>query len=206
MTSKLITASLRDNSSGKKTFYINLRPTLVAELNLKDNPHVEVTRQSDRYKVKFLTKQTARSRKISFKETYAYVGFSPELFKLNHTEQVSSFPIEAALSDEGDLEFDFDTDEFTRPRATLGNTQKINTAAEKLAAGFKPDTAWGEKFQMQADELIEHEIIASMKRKYSLTTEEIIESSTTNSKLVADPADYARIWTGYVSVSTKGAK
>jgi hypothetical protein len=91
MTSKLITASLRDNSSGKKTFYINLRPTLVAELNLKDNPHVEVTRQSDRYKVKFLTKQTARSRKISFKETYAYVGFAPELFKLNHTEPVSSF-------------------------------------------------------------------------------------------------------------------
>jgi hypothetical protein len=207
MTTKIISASLRDNSSGKKTFYINIRRDLTAELKLKDTPHVEVTRQSDRYKIKFLTKQTPRSRKISFKDSYSYVGFSPELFKLNHTEPVSSFQINADISEEGTLEFDFDTEEFLRPRATFTNTQKITSAEDKVAAGFKVDTAWGEKYQMAADERIEQEIIASMKRKYSLTTDEIIVSSTSETpSIVSNPTDYARAWVGYVSIATKGAK
>lgn len=205
METKLITASLRDNSSGKRTLFINLRPNVVEELNLKDTPHVEVTRQSDRYKIKFLTKQTVRSRKISFKESYAYVGFAPEIFKIDHADPVSSFPIEADLAEEGALEFDFDVEEFKRPRATIIDTRKINSAADKLAAGFKPDTTWGEKFQIQADVKIERERIAAMKRKYSLPTDDLI-ATTAQTKLVADPTDYARVWTGYVSIATKGAK
>jgi hypothetical protein len=207
MTTKLITASLRDNSGGKRTLFINLRPNVVEELDLRNNPHVEITRPTDRYRIKFLNKQTARSRKISFKESYAYVGFSPETFKLNHTEPVSSFPINADVSEEGVLEFEFDTEEFIRPRATLSETKKIMSAEDKLAAGFKVDTAWGEKYQMMVDDHIEREIIESMKRKYSLPTETLIAtSSTVTPELITNPSDYARIWTGYVAIATKGAK
>lgn len=205
---KLITASLRDNSSGKRTLFINLRPTVVEELNLKDTPHVEITRlnsdEGDRYRIKFLAKQTARSRKISFKESYAYVGVAPDVFKLTHDEQVSSFPIDADLTGDGYLEFDFDIDEFLKPRASLGETRKINTTADKVAAGFKADTAWGVKFQMDTEEKMEQEIIACMKRKYALPVEEIVSSPKLT--LIQDPVDYARVWTGYTTINTKGAK
>jgi hypothetical protein len=204
MTTKIITASLRDNSSGKRTFFINIRPNLVEELNLKDKPHVEVTRSEDKYRIKFLARQTARSRKISFKDSYAYVGFAPELFKLTHPEPVSSFPIDAELNDDGMLEFDFDTEEFIKPRATLAETRKIKCLEDKVAAGFAPDSAWGMKLQMEMDEKIEHEIIATMKRKYAMPADEIIASTKLN--LVEDKGEYAQVWVGYATISQKVVK
>jgi hypothetical protein len=165
METKLITTSLRNNSSGKRTFFVNLRPNLVDELNLKNTPYVELTRNADRYKLKFLSKQTARSRKILFKERSATVGFAPEVFKLDCTETISPFPIDAEYVD-GALEFYFDTEEFLKPRSAITETKKITSTEDKIAAGFKPDTAWGVKIQSDIDERIEKTIFESMKRKF----------------------------------------
>lgn len=201
MTTKLITTSLRNNSSGKPTVQVNLRPNLVSELNLESTPHVELTRSASKYKLKFLSKQTARSRKLSFKESYATVGFPPEVFRLgNHKETVSSFPIDAEYIDDY-LEFDFDATEFVKPRASATKTNKIATAEEKVAAGFKADTAWGVKVQAEMDERIERMTIESMKRKFMEFSGEVEKQGTVQTSFQS----YSKIITGYASIKVGGA-
>lgn len=167
MNTTIISSSLRKTSSSNKlAFYINLRGEHIEALNLKENRNVEVTKNGDRYKVRFLAKPTARSRALQFKtDQGASVYFAPELFKLNHTEQVAAFRMEAEYV-ENSIEFLFDQEEFFKPRATVAETKKITTPEEKAAATFKVDTAWAVKVQAEIDEKIDALIASSMKKKF----------------------------------------
>jgi hypothetical protein len=200
MNTKTISISLRKNSNSKFTSFLNFRSATVDELDLKTKPHVELTRNGDRYKVRFLSEQTARSRKILFKDRNAYVGFSPDVFKLEHEEAVSPFPIDAEFVN-GALEFDFDQEEFLKPRASsLTSTKKVSTTEEKVAQGFKPDSAWGIKVQAEMDNRIAKQIRWSMKQKFEI--EEFTMTQTTNDA----PISYANVVRGYLTVNQKVVK
>lgn len=200
MNTKTISISLRKNSNSKFTSFLNFRAATVDELNLKANPHVELTRSGDRYKVRFLSEQTARSRKILFKDRNAYVGFSPDMFKLDHEETVSPFAIDADFVN-GALEFDFDQEEFLKPRASsLTATKKVSTTEEKVAQGFKPDSAWGVKVQADMDKRIAKQIRWSMKQKFEI--EDFTMATVSNDA----PVSYANIVRGYLAVNQKVVK
>jgi hypothetical protein len=165
-----ITGSLRKVASGKSYLMklcFNFKKEHVESLQLTDNRHVEITKSGDKYKVRFRKSPTARSMTLSLSDKGgARVMVNPTMFKITADEPSDTTVIVADyLEDDTGLTFDFDVEEFLRPReeripATISN------AEEKVEAGFEPDSAWGEKFQQQTEERIRKVIQSCMKAKF----------------------------------------
>lgn len=91
---------------------------------------------------------------------------NPTMFKITADEPSDTTVIVADyLEDNTGLTFDFDVEEFLRPREER-IPAAITNAEEKVEAGFEPDSAWGEKFQLQTEERIRKVIQNCMKAKF----------------------------------------
>lgn len=200
MNTTIISSSLRKTSSSNKlAFYINLTHEHIKKLDLENREYVELVKSGESYKLRFLEKETPRTRKLSLKRVDgtpkgASVNFAPEQLKIIPKEQVAAFRMEAEYVEDG-MEFVFDQEEFFKPRATASETKKIATVEEKIAAGFKPDTAWGLKLQTEVDEKIDALITSSMKKKFE-TVEARVETKVDTHVIPT----YAAPLHGYASI------
>lgn len=172
MTTTIITGSLRKVQSGKSHLMkvcLNFKKEHVDELHLDQNKHVELTRNGDKFKIKFLKQATYRSMTLSKSSTGgARLMTNPSMFKINVTETTDTSTIVARyLEDKSGLEFDFNLEEFLRPKEervilTVANQE------DKVEYGFEPDSAWGVKFQEEVDAKIQNRMKAYMRSKFGM--------------------------------------
>jgi hypothetical protein len=165
-----ITGSLRKVASGKSHLMklcFNFKKEHVESLQLTDNRHVEITKNGELYKVRFRKSPTYRSMTLSLKpEGGARVMVNPALFKITTLEPSDTSVIIADyLEDDTGLTFNFDVDDFLKPKEER-IPLTISNSEEKVEAGFEPDSAWGEKFQKQTDDRIRKVIQSCMKAKF----------------------------------------
>lgn len=167
-----ITGSLRKVQSGKSHLMkvcLNFKKEHVDELQLDINKYVEVTRSGDKFKVRFLHKPTARSLALSKSSNGARLMMNPAMFKIAITEPTDTNTLVAEyLDDMSGLTFDFNMEEFVKPREER-TIATISSPIDKIDAGFEPDSAWGVAFQEKVDILIQERIDAYFRAKLELT-------------------------------------
>ncbi len=93
---------------------------------------------------------------------------NPQMFKIDLTEPTDTNTITAEyLDDKTGLKFNFDLDEFLKPREER-TIATITSTVDKIDAGFEPDSAWGVKFQGEVDAKIRSRMNDYMKAKFGM--------------------------------------
>ena len=168
---KTITGSLRKVTSGKSHLMkvcLNFKKEQVEELQLDVNKHVEITRNGDRFKIRFYSKPTYRSMVLSKSSTGARLMTNPKMFKIDVTEPTDTSTIVINyLEDKTGLEFDFNIDEFLKPKEERV-VATVSTPQDKTDFGFEPDSAWGVKFQETVDKKIQARMREYMRSKFGM--------------------------------------
>lgn len=167
-----ITGSLRKVQSGKSHLMkvcLNFKKEHVDELLLEQRKYVEITRNGDTFKVRFFPKPTYRSLALSLNTNGgARVMMNPQMFKISLTEPTDTNTITAEyLDDKTGLKFDFNIDEFLKPKEER-TIASITSAVDKVDAGFEPDSAWGVKFQNEVDAKIRARMAEYMRAKFGM--------------------------------------
>lgn len=93
---------------------------------------------------------------------------NPQMFKIELTEPTDTNTITAEyLDDKSGLKFNFDIDEFLKPKEER-TIASITSPVDKIDAGFEPDSAWGVRFQSEVDAKIRNRMNAYMKAKFGM--------------------------------------
>lgn len=168
-----ITGSLRKVQSGKSYLMkvcLNFKKEHVDELQLEINKYVELTRSGDRFKIKFSHKPTYRSMVLSKSSTGgARLMTNPNMFKIDNVEPTDTSTIVVNyLTDKSGMEFDFNLEEFVRPKEDRV-IAVISSNVDKIDYGFVPDSAWGVKFQEEVDVKIKERMKLYMQAKFGMT-------------------------------------
>lgn len=150
--------------------YLNFKKEHMEELQLDTYKFVILTKRGIRYTAKFLEKKTPRTLTLSKNPSGgARLAVPPWIFGLENVSdcvEANTFDAEY-LDDRTGLQFDFDAEEFLKPKEKAP-IATIATREDKIEAGFKPDSAWGVKFQSEIDAKIQARINAYMKSKFGL--------------------------------------
>lgn len=150
---------------------LNLGKHLTELLDLKNVkyavPYCDSTRK--KYRVVFTSTPTDLElmRAVAVQITTgggARILFKPGAFDMG-PQPVAAVQFVASLVG-NQLHFEYDKEEFLKPKVQVKETRKIESVEEKTLAGFKPDTAWGQKFTVEIEEEVEQEILRYMHCKY----------------------------------------
>lgn len=167
----IINVSLRKVQSGKgylMKFCVNFKKEHLLALDLENKKQTVLTMKDGVYKLRFQEQEDKLrgSYTVQLKEGgHGHVLLPAEKLKIDTTDPVDLYSIEATyVPGEHAMAFAFDVEEFLKPRAP--KLRVIETKEQKVDAGFIPDSAWGEKFQAETDELMEARIRESMRQFY----------------------------------------
>ena len=166
----VISVSYRAKSKGsEKQICLNITQAVVEHLRLDGDRHFVVKKKDNTYTIQFSDKMNARSRKVPAikRDTMRVELFlDTKVIQVNEDENIKAVRQDILLSEDGNMmTFEFDIEEFLKPKP-LGMTRIVETREDKIEAGFKPDSDWGQSLDATVDELIMQKRMAYFSRKF----------------------------------------
>jgi hypothetical protein len=186
---------------------VNLRKEHWDNLNLEENRYAKLVGGNGRYKLKFAKTKipgyvTVTPSRNGENLTGATIYFPAEILNIQTADKIPAYNLVAEYVD-GGVAFDFDKDDFLKPRTPSTEVTKIETAEDKVVYGFKPDTAWGVKVQERVDAEIDALITSSMKRKFE---DIVVNVSAPTTQIDTPKMDYSGLVGGYASIKQTWSK
>lgn len=181
-----VTASYRlptgPKKDKKRVFVVNIRAEAVAHLRLgdpKNKPRfVAMKATPTGYSMTFTDRPTARSLKVPAPKTNSVViEFDDRFFRIAYDENVPAQLCDALMSSDGNtLLLNINIEQFL-DQTPLLVTEVITTKADKVQAGFKEDSLWGEALDRDVDSQIKE-----MHEDYLLLRAKEIENKRRNKR------------------------
>ncbi len=161
-----------NSKSKRRQLCINFASQAVLHLDLASKRYFECRKKDNRITIKILDKESARSAYIPVPQKDNVQMFLSEyIMTLDHDDDVAARDMRAEMAPDGSsIWFEFDQDEYVKPQP-LVITNVIETTEAKIEAGFKPDSAWGQKIQDEVEERIAEAHRAYMRCKYGTGNE-----------------------------------
>lgn len=149
-----LTMSIRSNPPSKGLFFkLNIRSNIFQEMDLSNNQFYELTRKGANYVIRFMPKKNWRSRKLRVVSGDSGLVIIPqEELGFQYQEPVSQKVKVIYTKDK--MIFTLENDGLQRTNVEIIDVKKIETVADKIAAGFIDKSSWGVKMTDQVDEEI----------------------------------------------------
>lgn len=147
------TVSRETNNPKHFKMMINIPKDISVALDVETNRHVTYEYKDGRMVMKFHKEQVENSRVVNYSQGYAKLPLEQDLFGLAFSESVKAKRYNPVLLEDG-FEFEFDHTKLEELEPFMIPTRKIKNKEDKLEAGFKDDSAWGEKYHKEANQAI----------------------------------------------------